>query len=155
MAYPEPKPGLVICYSYLWHDEKKKGQEEGLKDRPCVIANVLFKEGKWIVEVAPITHTQPQKHSYPIEIPPRTKQRLGLDDAPSWVVTNEINRFEWPGFDLRPISRNRPSDIVYGFLPHDTIKRIRDHVRVHARQGAISRDLEQTNGNNHENEPER
>lgn len=37
MALPDPHPGLVIRYSYLWADEHRTGQEEGLKDRPCVI----------------------------------------------------------------------------------------------------------------------
>jgi hypothetical protein len=37
MALPEPAPGLVICYSYLWHDERRRGVDEGRKDRPCAI----------------------------------------------------------------------------------------------------------------------
>jgi hypothetical protein len=37
MSLVEPKPGLVICYSYLWSHEAAKGREEGVKDRPCVI----------------------------------------------------------------------------------------------------------------------
>jgi len=37
MPLPEPEPGLVISYSYLWHYERAAGVEEGRKDRPCVI----------------------------------------------------------------------------------------------------------------------
>ena len=37
MAFPEPQPGLVISYSYLWHHEHRAGREEGVKARPCVI----------------------------------------------------------------------------------------------------------------------
>lgn len=37
MPLPEPKPGRVIGYAYLWRDQAAKGREEGIKDRPCVI----------------------------------------------------------------------------------------------------------------------
>jgi hypothetical protein len=37
VALPEPVPGLVIGYAYLWRDEAPRGQDKGLKDRPCVI----------------------------------------------------------------------------------------------------------------------
>ena len=33
-----------------------------------------------------------------------TKRRLGLDDARSWIMVTEGNRFAWPGPDLRPIA---------------------------------------------------
>ena len=36
-----PKPGLVIRYSYLWHQESQSGQEEGVKDRPCAVVIAL------------------------------------------------------------------------------------------------------------------
>jgi hypothetical protein len=31
VAFPEPVPGLVIRYSYLWAEEHRRGQEEGVK----------------------------------------------------------------------------------------------------------------------------
>src|ERR1700722_12313548 len=37
MALPEPEPGLVISYAYLWHHEHQSGHDEGRKDCPCVI----------------------------------------------------------------------------------------------------------------------
>jgi len=54
------------------------------------------------------------------------KRRLGLDDARSWVVTSEVNQFIWPGYDLRPVSREQPDVFAWGFLPTQlfaTIKR--------------------------------
>ena len=39
-----PKPGEVIRYSYLWHDEHRAGQEEGRKDRPCAVVMSLLTE---------------------------------------------------------------------------------------------------------------
>ena len=60
---PEPERGLVVRYSYLWHSEAQRGQEEGVKERPCaiVIAVKRAKDGKNRVMVAPITHTPPEE----------------------------------------------------------------------------------------------
>jgi len=44
------------------------------------------------------------------------KRHLGLDHDRFWVVLDEINEFEWPGFDLRPIQPLRDR-FGYGFLP--------------------------------------
>ena len=38
MPIPTPEPGLMISYAYVWDREAQSGQEEGRKDRPCVIA---------------------------------------------------------------------------------------------------------------------
>lgn len=101
MALPEPTAGLVIGYAYLWQEEATAGQEEGLKDRPCVIVlSVEDKDGERIVQVAAITHTPPRRPGDAVELPAQTKQRLGLDDARSWIVTTELNRFTLPGPDL-------------------------------------------------------
>jgi len=29
MPIPDPEPGLVISYAYLWHHEHQTGREEG------------------------------------------------------------------------------------------------------------------------------
>jgi hypothetical protein len=31
MPIPNPEPGLVISYAYLWHHEHQAGREEGQK----------------------------------------------------------------------------------------------------------------------------
>jgi hypothetical protein len=51
-----------------------------------------------------------------MELPAPVKQMLRLDWARSWVHF-EVNRFWWPGPDLRPISREWPGQFEYGFLP--------------------------------------
>lgn len=118
MALPDPQPGMVIRYAYLWHDEHRRGQEEGRKDRPCVVIMSAIKDqGEWMVTVAPVTHTAPRTLFDAVEIPIVTKQRLGLDDARSWVIVSEVNRFIWPGSDLRPVHHDRPGEFVYGYLP--------------------------------------
>ena len=37
MPLPIHEVGLVISFSYLWRYEYEKGNEEGRKNRPCVI----------------------------------------------------------------------------------------------------------------------
>ena len=44
------------------------------------------------------------------------KRHLGLDEARSWIILDEVNEFAWPGFDLRPILSSRER-FAYGFLP--------------------------------------
>ncbi len=126
MALVKATPALVIRYSYLWRREHLLGQEEGLKDRPCaVVMMVQDKDGRDIVTVLPVTHSPPQTPGDAIEIPADTKRRLGLDDARSWVVLTEANRFVWPGPDLRPGVNGDPSSIAYGSLPERLFERIR------------------------------
>ena len=49
-------------------------------------------------------------------MPQAVKAHLGLDDAPSWIVTDEVKTFDWPGFDLVTIP-GRPGVFAYGKLP--------------------------------------
>ena len=103
MALPEPVPALVIRYSYLWKVNFDRGQEEGVKDRPCAVILVsVDREGDRVVTVLPISHTPPADPALAVELPAATKRRLGLDDERSWVVLTEANRLLWPGPDLRP-----------------------------------------------------
>jgi hypothetical protein len=59
---PEPVPGLVIRYSYLWHSEYVRGLEEGQKDRPCAIVAAVRSDetGLTRILVLPVTHTAPE-----------------------------------------------------------------------------------------------
>ena len=115
-SVPEPVPGLVVSFAYLWQHEAAEGREEGSKDRPAVV--VLAAEtgpaGGKTVLVAPITHSLPGDPAAAVEIPAKTKRRLGLDSARSWVVVSEVNRFVWPGPDLRSVS---PGRWAYGPMP--------------------------------------
>src|SRR5882724_3606824 len=117
MALPEPQPGLVISYAYLWNHEHRVGQEEGRKDRPSVIVLTARRESDdgTVVTVLPITHSAPESPDLAVEIPPAVKRHLGLDADRSWIVVAEGNEFLWPGYDLRQIARRNRYD--YGFLP--------------------------------------
>ena len=118
---------MVIRYAYLWRAEHQKGIEEGGKDRPCaVLLAVTDDAGHQKVVVLPITHTPPDDPAEAIEIPPATKRRLKLDDQRSWIVLAEANRFTWPGPDLRPMSSGNSTTVLYGELPADFFRKVRD-----------------------------
>jgi hypothetical protein len=126
VPFPQPVPGLVLRYSYLWRAERQRGQEEGVKDRPCAVVLVTTAEdGETVVTVLPITHAPPAVPEAAVEIPPATKERLGLDAARSWVVLTEANRFVWPGPDLRPLRPGDAGSVAYGLLPHGLMEDIR------------------------------
>ena len=95
MALPEPKLGLVVSYSYLWHHEHNTGRDEGTKSRPCVIVLAMENQtnGTVQVRVAPVTHSPPGAGDAALEIPAAVKRHLGLDDARSWVILDEVNEF--------------------------------------------------------------
>jgi len=126
MPFPKPVQGLVIRYSYLWRSEHLRGQEEGVKDRPCaVILATTREDGQEVVSVLPITHTPPEIAAFAVEIPAATKARLGLDGERSWVVLTEANRFVWPGPDLRPVRTGDSESAAYGLLPYRLAEEIR------------------------------
>lgn len=126
MQFTQPVPALVIRYSFLWSHEAKSGADEASKDRPCaVLLSTTTKAGRQVVMVLPVTHTPPADPRLAVEIPPATKARLGLDDARSWIVVNETNRFEWPGPDLRPIPGDPDGRNAYGLLPATLFDEVR------------------------------
>jgi mRNA-degrading endonuclease toxin of MazEF toxin-antitoxin module len=130
---PDPFPGLVLHYSYLWHDEHQQGREEGTKNRPCVIVLAVTGEGgEKLVTVAPVTHAPPRTAGDAVEIPAATKARLGLDERRSWIVVTEINRFIWPGVDLLPVPGK--GGYEYGVLPPGLLRQVRDGIASWVRQ---------------------
>ena len=134
MTWPAPLPGLVIRYAYLWRREALKGQEEGVKDRPCaVVLSHRDDDGITRVYALPITHSQPLDE-LAIEIPAVVKQRLRLDGERSWVVISEANIFAWPGPDLRFVPGSGPESAAYGFLPPAFFRIVRDRFLEAARE---------------------
>jgi hypothetical protein len=73
VAFPDPVPGLVIRYSYLWMEEHKRGQEEGVKDRPGAVILVVNEEAERVVTVLPISHAPGVDSDLAVEIPPLVK----------------------------------------------------------------------------------
>ena len=132
MSLPDPVPGLVLHYSYLWQAEFTRGLGEGTKNRPCVIVLTITQEqGVRIINVVPISHVKPSEEGVAVEIPAETKYRLGLDEDRSWIYFNEANRFVWPGFDLRPVPGTSRYD--YGIVPPGLYRQIRDRFLAMAR----------------------
>ena len=124
MALPDPKPGLVVRYDYLWTHEAAAGLDHG-KTRPtCLIAATDQAVRPRYVVLLPITHTPPAGDTVGIEVPVRVRQALGLDDTPSWVIVSEHNIDEWPNAGLSPLP-GLPDVFSYGFIPPGLFAQIR------------------------------
>lgn len=139
MSWPDPRPGLVIRYSYLWRREADAGREEGVKDRPCAIVLALeTAAGETTVYALPITHSPPSNPEDAVELPQPTKARLGLDSDRSWIVITEANVFVWPGPDLRFLAGQGPESSVHGMLPPALLSIVKDRflARAQARRAS-------------------
>jgi hypothetical protein len=116
MPLPDPKPGLIVRYDYLWSRESSAGRNSG-KDRPtCIVAATDSLTKPRYVVLLPITHTPPLGDTVGIEIPAKVKQAIGLHDEPSWVIVSEHNIDEWPNSGLSA-SPGKPGIYSYGFIP--------------------------------------
>jgi hypothetical protein len=135
VALPEPRPGLVIRYDYLWQREAVAGRDLG-KDRPaCLVAASEPTAAPRFVVILPITHAAPTGDTVGIEIPRRVRQALGLDDAPCWVIVSEYNVDEWPNAGLTPLP-GHPGLFSYGFVPPGLFARIKAEFLRLAERGA-------------------
>jgi hypothetical protein len=133
VALPDPKPGLIARYDYLWSREATAGRDQG-KDRPtCLVAASDSLTKPRYVVLLPITHSPPDAGAVGIEIPAKVKQALSLDDAPSWVIVSEHNIDEWPNAGLSPIP-GRPGVFSYGFIPPGLFAQIKTKFLELARQ---------------------
>jgi hypothetical protein len=84
--------------------------------------------------VAPITHGEPRE-TEGVFIPQSVKRHLGLDDEPSWVVLTELNRFVWPGPDIRPVKGGETP--LYGAIPARLFEHIKQGISSQARSGRL------------------
>ena len=138
MTLPKPAPGLVIHYNYLWQREAEAGRENGRYARPCaivVVATKITPDGVAVM-VSPITHSPPTEADSAIELPAAVKRALGLDDQRSWLMTDEVNAFAWPGYDL---DYNRDGKIAYGVIPGALFARVKKRLLEQAKAGRLSR----------------
>ena len=124
MALPEPRPGLVIRYDYLWSREATAGRDQGKQWPACLDAATDSAALPRFVVILPITHTPPDQDTVGVEIPPRVREALGLDDAPSWVIVSEHNVDEWPNSGLAPLP-GRAGVFSYGFIPPGLFARVK------------------------------
>ena len=138
MTFPAPRPGLVIRYSFLWSDEKDAGADEGSKDRPCAIVVAARKDEHSDIRVlvAPITHAPPDDPNDSLEIPGDVAKALSLDGERHWLRLDELNRFSWPGYDLRPLP-GKIAKYDYGMLPRPLFEALKAGIleRQRAKRG--------------------
>jgi hypothetical protein len=124
MPLPRPEPGLVIRYDYLWQRETASARVSG-KERPaCLVATLDDEADPQLVLILPITHSRPGSDTVGIEIPRAVAERLGLDDARSWIVISEANVDFWPNAGLAPLPGRRGLH-AYGFLPPELFEKVR------------------------------
>ncbi len=116
MLLPRPEPGLVFRYDYLWLEEAGSARTSG-KERPaCLVAALDDEASPQLVVVLPITHSRPKAPSAGVEIPQAVAEKLGLDEARSWVVVSQANVDFWPNAGIAPLPARRGT-YAYGFLP--------------------------------------
>lgn len=136
MTLPSPVPGLVIRHAFLWSHEVARGQREAAKSRPCaiVVAAAEVESGAIRVTVAPITHSPPDDETACVELPAKIARDLGLDDDRQWLRFDELNYFDWPGFDLSPVP-GAGGKYDYGMLPRRFFERVRAAILNRFRAG--------------------
>lgn len=124
MRLPEPQPGLVIRYDYLWNRDAEAGRKSG-KERPtCLVATLDNDADPRFVVLLPITHSPPKNDTTGIEIPAKVCERLGLDAERSWVIVSEFNVDDWPNAGLAPVP-GKTKQFAYGFLPPGIFAKIK------------------------------
>lgn len=130
----------MVRYAFVWSREFAAGQEEGRKDRPCAVVLAAPAEaGETRVYVLPVTHTPPFDIEVALEIPPRLKAQLKLDEARAWIILDEINDFLWPGYDLRRVPQSQPARVDYGFLAPRFFEQLLEKFQALAAQRRLRR----------------
>ncbi|WP_299592829.1 hypothetical protein [uncultured Tateyamaria sp.] len=140
MALPEPRPGLVVGYDFLFREQADVGMENANKPHPSAIILVVRKELQTRVSLLAISHAPPS----PTEAPYRLKltsaecRQMGLDSGDHWVNLRDINSFDWPGYDLVPSAPGK--QFVYGTMSRHTFIRIVEALKACAGRRSITRD---------------
>ena len=98
---------------------------------------MTVKNGLTEVVVAPVTTQFPGPEDVSIEIPAQVKKHLGMDDRRSWIVTGELNRFNWPGPDIRPAPSQSDRSPYYGKIPGRLLETVREAMRLHVKAGRL------------------
>lgn len=116
MPLPRPAPGLVIRYDYVWSRESARGRTQG-KDRPaCIVVATDDEATPRHVVLVPIAHSPPRKGDVGVEVPPKVRRAIGLDDEPAWIIVSDHNVDSWPSPGLAPVP-GKPGVFAYGFIP--------------------------------------
>ena len=138
----QPPVGHLIAYEYVWASQSAH-REDGAKSYPAAIVATRDDIGPTpLTYVLGISHKPPTASERAIEIPSKLKRHLGLDEEPSWIYTDQINVFAWPGPDIRPAEwlTDLPSargNCVIGKLPADWFNQVMRHLAESYRLKAV------------------
>lgn len=100
-----------------------------MKDRPAVVVVASEVKGDQLeLLVAPVTHSEPSIGEG-VELPTPVKRYLGLDRERSWIIATELNRFIWPGPDIRAVREQ--DNPYYGEIPEVTFEALRSAILDH------------------------
>ena len=128
MSYDRFQSGVVLRYPYLWSREADRGETEGRKQRPVVVAIRLQRAGKAdLIALFPITTQQLEAGRVAVEIPDTEKHHAGLDfTLRQWIIFDEFNTEILPRtYYLEPqVPLGRFNDVFFKPLVRDFAKRI-------------------------------
>ena len=140
MALPEPRPGLVVGYDFLFREQADAGMENASKPHPAAVVIVTRREVQTRVSLVAISHAPPspgQARNY-LKLTPAECRQMGLDSGDHWINLRDINSFDWPGYDL---ARTAPGGgYVYGRMSRGTFIRLVEAMKTCAGRRVIPRD---------------
>ena len=131
---PEPRPGLVFRYGYVWIDDYLRGHIDPAKDRPaCILARIVddaatleavkgLKPATGDVLVLPITTRLPRTPDLSIEMNPDDKRACGWMYASVLGHRFRIQSGRRPNADLSLVPGTDRFD--YGVAPPGLMRRI-------------------------------
>lgn len=122
----------------MWAHEADAGRDEGTKERPVVVVVAVRKRshGSELL-VVPVATRSPQPDTAAVEMPPRVREHLGLGNDRCWIVCDELNRFAWPGPDIRPAPGKREISPFYGKIPGKLLEQVRTKLAEVAQKGRM------------------
>ena len=138
----KPPVGHLIAYEYLWFSQAET-RGDGARAYPTA---VIMARDDWgpisIAYALAISHSPPRKADRALPVPPKLKRHLGLDSEPSWIYTDQINVFGWPGPDLRPADQlsTLPAArdaCTIGALPRDWFEQVKQHLEESLKLGLV------------------
>ena len=140
MAFPTPRPGLVVGYDFLFREQAAAGMENASKPHPAAIILVVAQGEQTRVSLVAISHSSPSPDDAPyrIKLTPTECRDMGLDARDQWVNLRDINAFDWPGYDL---VRSAPGGgFVYGAMSKGTFVRLVAALKACAGRQVMGRD---------------
>lgn len=140
MTLPDPVPGLVVGYDFLFREQAESGMENASKPHPAAIVLVVENEGRTRTGLVAISHSAPSRENaaFYMKLRPDECREIGLDAGDHWINLRDINLFDWPGFDLMRSAPGR--SFVYGRMKRSTFVRLVEAMKTCAGRTAISRD---------------